>query len=69
MKNIKMVNCKLLNTDLCFEFCEDVDADICSHIDSVKNPYSGVIKAKSIGKLILDEKYVDKSKIKIITEE
>ena len=69
MKNIKMVNCKLLNTDLCFEFCENVDAEICSHIDSVKNPYSGVIKAKSIGELILDEKYIDKSKITIITEE
>ena len=69
MKNIKMVNCKLLNTDLCFEFCENVDADICSHIDSVKNPYSGVIKAKSIGELILDEKYIDKSKVTIITEE
>ena len=69
MKNIKMVNCKLLNTDLCFEFCENVDAEICSHIDSVKNPYSGVIKAKSIGELILDEKYIDKSKVKIITEE
>ena len=68
MKNVKLVNCKLLNTDLCFEFCENVDADICSNIDSVKNPYSGVIKAKSIGELILDEKYVDKSKIKIITE-
>ena len=69
MKNIKMVNCKLLNTDLCFEFCENVDADIVSHIDSVKNPYSGVIKAKSIGELILDEKYIDKSKVTIITEE
>ena len=69
MKNIKMVNCKLLNTDLCFEFCENVDAEICSHIDSVKNPYSGVIKAKSIGELILDEKYIDKRKVKIITEE
>lgn len=68
MKNIKMINCKLLNTDLCFEFCENVDADICSHIDSVKNPYSGVIKAKSIGELILDEKYIDKSKVTIITE-
>ena len=69
MKNIKMVNCKLLNTDLCFEFCENVDAEICSHIDSVKNPYSGHIKAKSIGELILDEKYIDKSKITIEVDE
>ena len=69
IKNIKMVNCKLLNTDLCFEYCTDVDATITSHIDSVKNPYSGVIKAPSIGEIILDEKYVDKSKIKIIVGE
>ena len=66
MKNIKMVNCKLLNTDLCFEFCDEVDADINSFIDSVKNPYSGVIKAEGIGELIMDEKYIDKDKTKII---
>ena len=68
MKNIKLVNCKLINTDLCFEFCEDIDAVIDSDIDSVKNPTSGVIKAKHIKELILDPKYVDGSKIKIITE-
>ena len=65
---IKMVNCKLINTDLCFEFCSEVDAIIDSKIDSVKNPYSGTIAAKEIGELILDEKYIDKSKIKIETE-
>lgn len=56
---IKMVNCKLLNTDLCFEFCSNIDAEITTSIDSVKNPYSGRIKARSIGELILDEKYID----------
>ena len=69
MKNIKMVNCKLLNTNLCFEFCEGVDADITSSIDSVKNPYSGIIKAKRIDELIMDEKYIDPSKTKIIIED
>ena len=61
-----MENCKLLNTDLCFELCEDIEADISSNIDSVKNPISGMIKAESIGELIMDEKYIDPSKTKII---
>lgn len=65
MDNIKMVNCKLLNTDLCFEFCNNVDATITTIIDSVKNPYSGKIKALGIKELIMDEKLVDKSKTKI----
>ena len=69
MKNIKMVNCKLLNTNLCFEFCEDVDADINSSIDSVKNPYNGVIKAEKIDELIMDPKYINPSKTKIIIKD
>ncbi len=69
MKNVTMVNCKLINTDLCFEFCENVDADIVSSIDSVKNPISGRIKAKSIGKLIMDPKYIDPNKTTIEVEE
>ena len=68
MDNIKMVNCKLLNTDLCFEFCNNVDATIDSKIDSVKNPYSGIIAAKEIGEIILDEKYIDKNKVNIKVE-
>ena len=67
--NIKMINCKLLNTDLCFERCNDVDATITSSIDSVKNPYSGKIKAKSIKEIIMDEDIVDKSKTIIEVEE
>ena len=69
MKNIKLVNCKLLNTNLCFELCEGIDADIVSSIDSVKNPISGRIKAKSIKELILDEKYIDPTKTIIEVEE
>ena len=64
--NIKMINCKLLNTNLAFERVSNVDADIKSNIDSVKNPYSGVIKAQKIGEIILDEDIVDKNKTKII---
>ncbi len=67
--NIKMINCKLLNTDLCFERCDKVDANITSVIDSVKNPYSGRIHAKGIKEIILDEDIVDKTKTIIEVEE
>ena len=66
MDNIIMENCKLLNTNLCFEFCKDVDAKINSRIDSVKNPYNGRIEAKGIDELILDETLIDPSKVTII---
>ncbi len=65
---VVLENCKLINTDLAFEFSK-VDADVITHIDSVKNPISGRIKAKSIGEIILDDEFVDKTKTNIKTEE
>ena len=61
---IVMENCKLLNTNLSFEYSK-VDATIDSKIDSVKNPISGHIKAKGIGEIILDEDLIDPNKTKI----
>lgn len=66
MDGIKMINCKLLNTDLSFEFCHNVDADIKSKIDSVKNPYDGVIKAHEIDEVIMDKELVNPDDTKII---
>ena len=63
-----MENCKLLNTNLAFEY-SSVNADIKSNIDSVKNPTNGVIKAKKIGEIILDEKLIDPTKVKIEVDE
>lgn len=65
---LKMINCKLLNTTLSFEY-SDVDATIEGHIDSVKNPSSGKIHAGSIGELIMEEDRVDITATKIETEE
>ncbi len=64
MKNVKMENCKLINTDLAFEL-STVDADIVSEIDSVKNPISGRISAVGIKELILDKNMIDPSKTEI----
>ena len=65
IEGLKMKECRLLNTDRAFEY-SSVDADIRSDIVSVKNPRSGVIKAESIGEVIMDEKRVDVSATRII---
>ncbi|MFA6943085.1 MAG: DUF3737 family protein, partial [Bacilli bacterium] len=46
--------CTMKNADLAFEY-SDVEADIIGHIDSVKNPKSGYIKADTIGEIILSQ--------------
>lgn len=53
-----MKNCKLINTTLAFEY-STLDADITSHIDSVINPTSGIIKAESVGELILQKERIN----------
>lgn len=69
IKNLKMVNCKLMNTSLAFEYCENIDAEIVSHIDSLTNPISGVIQAQSIGEIIIDENDVNTEATKIIVKQ
>lgn len=64
--NLVMKNCKLLNTTLSFEY-STVDAEITGHIDSVKNPAGGRIKADSIGELVMEKDKVDIGKTEIIT--
>ncbi len=66
MKNVKLINCQLLDSDLCFEYSSNIEAKIISIVDSIKNPYSGRIEVKGVKELILDEKYIDISKVKII---
>ncbi len=68
IRGLKMINCKLINTTLSFEYSE-VDAEIEGHIDSVKNPSSGRIHAGSIGELIMEEDRVDTAATTIETEE
>ena len=65
MENVELVNCKLIHSNLTFEFCKDIQADVHSHIDSVKNPISGTISCPSITELIMDEELIDSSKTKI----
>lgn len=52
-KGLKLVNCEMNGCDLSFEY-SDVEADITGHVDSVKNPLSGYIRAGSIGEIITE---------------
>lgn len=53
-KNLRLINCEMVSTDLCFEK-SDVEADIISHVDSIKNPHSGKIIVLSVGDIIMDD--------------
>lgn len=67
IKGLKIRNTKLLRTDLAFELCSDIDAEITSSIDSVKNPVSGRIVAPRIDGVILDPAVVDPAQTEIIS--
>ena len=62
---LTMRNCRLINTTLAFEY-STVDADIATSVDSVLNPSGGIIRAESIGELIIEKDKVDPSATKII---
>lgn len=63
--NLVMKNCRLINTTLAFEY-STVDVDIDGSVDSVMNPSGGIIRADSIGTLIIEKDKIDPSKTKII---
>lgn len=50
-KNLKLINCRMQGCDLAFEMSETY-AEIEGHVDSVKNPKSGIIIADSVGEII-----------------
>ncbi len=66
MKNIKLINCKVIDTDLAFEYCEDIDADIKSSFASIKNPINGRIVVDKVDEVIFDDPKIDKNKTEII---
>ncbi|MEG0453621.1 MAG: DUF3737 family protein [Coprobacillus sp.] len=66
IENLKLVNCKLINTTLAFEY-STVDVDVITTIDSVMNPISGVIKAPAIGEVIMDKTMINPEDTKFYT--
>lgn len=65
IENLKMENCRLLNTTLCFEY-STLEADIVGKVDSVLNPSGGRITADRIDTLILEKDKIDPEKTVIV---
>ncbi len=65
--NLTLVDCKLLNTTLAFEFAS-VDATITTAVESVLNPTSGTIRAPRIKQLIIEPDRVDPGKTRIVCD-
>ena len=59
MKHVTLENCQLINSDLVFEYVENLQADIHSDIISIKNPISGNITADAIGEIIFDDSEIN----------
>lgn len=53
-KNLKLIDCEMIDTDLAFEKSE-VEAQITTKVDSIKNPASGRILVPELGELIMDD--------------
>ena len=53
-KNLKLINCEMIDTDLAFEKSE-VEANVTTKVDSIKNPLSGQIQVPELGELIMDD--------------
>lgn len=62
--NLKMKNCRLVNTNLAFEYTQ-ADVEIVGTVDSVFNPKGGIIRADRIGELIMDGRRVKIDQTKI----
>lgn len=69
MKNIKLINCEISNTDLAFEYCENIDADIKGELLSLKNPLSGKLVVEHLGAYIKDDPEIDFSKTSVEVKE
>ena len=65
--HLTMKNCALVNTNLAFEYCHEIDAEITTTIDSVKNPVNGRIKAPAIGEVIFDDPAINATQTQIQT--
>jgi len=65
-ENLVLENCEMIDADFAFEY-SSVQATIRGNVISVKNPKSGRIVADNIETLIIEDKYCDKTKVEIIS--
>lgn len=66
IENLIMINCEIVESDLIFEYCKNVDVDIKNTLASVKNPISGTIRSSKIIELILDDPDININDLKFV---
>lgn len=64
---LTMKNCRTRRTDLAFEYCQDIDAEITGDIMSIKNPVSGKIRVDHADEIIQDDPEIDFDQVEIET--
>lgn len=69
IKNLTMKDCIIEDSDLIFEYCENLDCEINSILLSVKNPISGKIVSYGIKELIQDDDSLDKNNVTYLLKE
>ena len=62
---LEIKNGSLIHTDLAFEYVSNLDVELNTKIDSIKNPIFGKITVPEIGTLIIDPDKVDPSKTEL----
>lgn len=58
MENVQLINCQVINSELIFEYSQ-VEAELTTVLESVKNPLGGHIQAPDIKKIILDDPEIE----------
>ena len=66
---LTMKNCRLQNSDLTFEYCTEINAEITTPVISIKNPSSGTIIVEQVDQIILDTDCIDPTQTTIITSQ
>ena len=57
-KNLKLVDCEMVDADLAFEY-SDVVATIKGSVDSIKNPRSGKITVEKVSEIIKEDSIME----------
>lgn len=69
--HLTLKNCQVIHSDLIFEYCRHIDADITTPVMSIKNPISGKINVPEVAEIIFDDDTLvkDATKITLTKEE
>ena len=65
IKGLKLIDCEIVDSDLVFEYCSNIDAVVLSMVDSIKNPISGTIRANGVKEIIRDDPLIESKDTKI----